>query len=117
MAVRHSTSALVTRWQSAQYPTLSNISQLMNREGLTPYHAVFTPNHRQPNHSHGFKKIFYLVEGTLEVNLPDDNVCYVLKVGDRVELPRGVYYSLTVGASGAKCLEASLRPSRATQNT
>lgn len=117
MAVDHSTSALVARWQGAQYPTLSNISQLMNKEGLTPYHAVYTPNSRQPAHSHGFNKIFYLVEGTLEIGLPDKNIYFTLKAGDRVEIPRGTYYSLTVGATGAKCLEASLRPARTTQTT
>ncbi len=114
MAVYHSTQAQIARWQAAQYPTLANITQAMHNDGLIPYHAVYTPNSRQPAHSHGFNKIFYLVEGTIEVHLPDDNIRFTLKAGDRVEIPRGVYYSLTVGATGAKCLEASLRPARTT---
>ncbi len=115
MAVRHSDNVRVTRWHGAQHPTLSNISRLMNKETLTPYHAIYTPNSRQPAHSHGFKKVFYLVEGTMEITLPDSNIGFSLRAGDRVEIPQGTYYGCIVGASGAKCLEAALRPSRATK--
>jgi mannose-6-phosphate isomerase-like protein (cupin superfamily) len=113
MAVHHSNNVRVLRWHGAQHPTLSSISRLMNKENLTPYHAIHTPNSRQPVHSHGFKKIFYLVEGTMDITLPDSNITFSLRPGDRVEIPQGTVYGSIVGASGAKCLEAALRPSRA----
>ncbi|TVR21067.1 MAG: hypothetical protein EA396_09040 [Anaerolineaceae bacterium] len=115
MAVYQSENVRVVRWHGSQHPSLSNISRLMNKEGLTPYHAIYTPNKRQPAHSHGFKKTFYVVEGAVEIDLPDSNVGYPLRAGDRVEIPAYVRYSLIVGASGAKCLEAALRPSRTTR--
>jgi quercetin dioxygenase-like cupin family protein len=49
----------------------------------------------------------YVVEGTLEVTLPDSNQRVKLRAGDRVEIPAGVRHGAIIGSSGAKCIEAS----------
>jgi quercetin dioxygenase-like cupin family protein len=49
----------------------------------------------------------YVVEGTLEITLPDTNQRVKLRGGDRVEIPAGIRHGTIVGSTGAKCVEAS----------
>ncbi|MDZ4768641.1 MAG: cupin domain-containing protein [Chloroflexota bacterium] len=95
------------RWTGGQHPTLSNITRQMQREGLRPYAWENTPNQRYAVRSHGFAKIMYVVEGTLEVTFPDSNQRVKMRAGDRIEIPAGVCHSTTVGINGAHCVEAS----------
>jgi quercetin dioxygenase-like cupin family protein len=58
--------------------------------------------------SHGYHKVVYVVEGSVDITLPDTNQQVRLKAGDRVDIPAGVRHGTIVGRSGAKCVEASL---------
>lgn len=107
-------SVRVVRWQGSQHPSLSAINRLMHKDGLRPYLSALNPNHRQPARSHGYHKVIYVVEGAVEVVLPDSNQRTVLRTGDRLDVPAGTRHGLVVGGGGAKCLEATLRRSRAT---
>ena len=97
----------VTRWRGGQHPTLENITRRMVDEGLRPYVWVNAPNFRYPLRSHGHDKIFYCIQGSLEITLPQLKQRFTLRSGDRVDLPRGVRYSAIVGPSGAQCVEGS----------
>ncbi len=97
----------VTRWSGGQHPTLSTITRQMQREGLRPYVWDNTPNHRYAVRSHGYTKVMYVVEGVLEVTLPDSNQRVKLRSGDRVEIPAGVRHGAIVGSTGAKCVKAA----------
>jgi quercetin dioxygenase-like cupin family protein len=97
----------VTRWSGGQHPTLSTITRQMQREGLRPYVWDNTPNHRYAVRSHGYTKVMYVVEGVLEVTLPDSNQRVKLRSGDRVEIPAGIRHGAIVGSTGAKCVEAA----------
>ena len=97
----------VTRWSGGQHPTLSVISRHMQKEGLRPYQWDNAPNHRYAVRSCGYAKVVYVVEGTLEITLPDCNQRVRLRAGDRVEIPAGVRHGTIVGSSGAKCVEAA----------
>jgi mannose-6-phosphate isomerase-like protein (cupin superfamily) len=108
MAVKQ-TSVRVVRWSESQHPSVSIINRLMHKDGLRPYLWNPTPNQRQPVRSHGYHKVLYVVEGSLEVILPESNERVTLRRGDRLEVPPGFRHGINVGASGAKCLEASLR--------
>lgn len=105
------TSAEVVRWQGSQHPTMSSITRLMEKDGMRPYDWKATPNKQYPTTSNNFHRILYVVSGTLEVNLPDENHRYSLKVGDRLIVPAGIRYSLVVGPQGASCLEAAVKRS------
>ena len=98
----------IKRWSGGQHPTLSVITRQMKQEGLRPYMWTNSPNHRYAVRSHGYDKIMYVVEGTVEVILPDSNQRVLLRAGDRTEIPAGVRHGAFVGKSGAKCVEASV---------
>ena len=102
-----STSAQVTRWRGGQHPTLEIISRLLRREGLRPYVWANMPNFRYPVHSHGYDKVLYCVQGTIEVAFPEAGRRVTLRPGDRIDLPYHVRYSIIVGPTGAQCIEGT----------
>jgi quercetin dioxygenase-like cupin family protein len=107
MAIQHA-QVRVTRWSGGQHPTLSVITRQMKKEGLRPYMWDNTPNFRYAVRSHGYDKVLYVVEGTVEVTLPDNNERTKLKAGDRIEIPATVRHGLNVGANGVTCVEAAV---------
>jgi quercetin dioxygenase-like cupin family protein len=80
----------------------------MQKDGLRPYMWENMPNHRYAVRSHGYHKVVYVIEGTLEITLPDSNQRVSLRAGDRIDIPAGVRYGAIVGSGGAKCVEATL---------
>jgi quercetin dioxygenase-like cupin family protein len=88
---------------------MSTITRLMQQEGLRPYMWVNMANHRYGIRSHGYDKVLYVVDGTLELVLPDSNQLIRLRAGDRVDVKAGVRHGTIVGTSGAKCVEAAAR--------
>ncbi len=96
----------VIRWRGGQHPTYQTITQKMHEEGLRPYAWSNGPNFRYTVRSHGYCKVLYCVEGSLEVILPDVNQSVMLRPGDRMELPRGVRHATIVGPRGAQCVES-----------
>ncbi len=97
----------IIRWRGGQHPTYQTITRRMQEEGLRPYAWSNGPNFRYTARSHGYSKVLYCVEGSLEVILPDANQSVVLRPGDRMELPRGVRHAAIVGPSGAQCVESA----------
>ena len=97
----------VIRWTGGHHPTLSVITRQMQKEGLRPYVWDNTPNYRYAVRTHGYNKVMYVVEGNIEVSLPDSNQRVKLRAGDRVEIPAGVRHGAIIGSSGAKCVEAA----------
>jgi quercetin dioxygenase-like cupin family protein len=98
----------IKRWQGAQHPTMQNITRIMQQEGLRPYMWTNMPNHRYAIRSHGYDKVLFVIEGTLELILPDSNERVKMRGGDRADIPAGVRHGTNVGTSGAKCVEASV---------
>jgi hypothetical protein len=78
----------------------------MTQEGLRPYRWSNGPNFRYAPRSHGFDKVLYCVQGSIEVILPDLGQRMILRPGDRLEVPRGVRYAQVIGPDGAQCLES-----------
>lgn len=111
MAIRDLPVA-VTRWQGSQHPSLSTIMGIMKNEGLRPYMWSNLPNHRYGIRTHNYDKTLFVIDGTLEIHLPDNNQIVRLRGGDRITIPASVRHLTVVGATGAKCVEASLRRSR-----
>jgi quercetin dioxygenase-like cupin family protein len=101
-------SAKVLRWSGAQHPTLSGITRLMQKDNLQPYMWSNLPNHRYAVRSHNYDKVLYVVDGSLEIHLPDSNQILILRAGDRADIPAGVRHATIVGIKGAKCVEAAL---------
>ncbi|MBC7812820.1 MAG: cupin domain-containing protein [Burkholderiales bacterium] len=98
----------VVRWTGGQHPTLSGITRDMKKQGLRPFMWDNAPNHRYAVRSHGYDKVLYVIEGNLEITLPDSNQRMRLRSGDRIDIPAGVRHGTIVGSSGVKCVEAAL---------
>lgn len=101
-------SVRVTHWQNSQHPSMSVVTREMKKEGLRPYMWENMPNHRYAVRTHGYDKVMYVVEGSVEITLPDFNQRMLLRPGDRVEIPAGVRHGTNIGLSGAKCVEAAI---------
>lgn len=112
MAVTKQEVVRITRWSGGQHPTMSAITRLMKDEGLRPYMWMNMPNHRYAVRSHGYHKVLYVIEGVVEITLPDSNQRMYLRAGDRADIPAGVRHGTIVGTGGAKCVEASLAAAR-----
>ena len=97
----------VQRWQGGQHPTIANIMGLMRREGLRPYTWMNKANHRHAVRTHGYDKVLYVLDGSIEVILPDSNQRLRLRTGDRMDVPAGVRYGTITGSGGARCIEAA----------
>lgn len=102
------TAVRVIRWSGGQHPTLSAITRQMQREQLRPYFWENAPNYRYGIRSHGYAKVMYVIEGTLELTFPETNARVRLRAGDRIEIPAGILHGAIIGSSGAKCVEAAL---------
>ncbi|MGQ9909644.1 MAG: cupin domain-containing protein [Candidatus Flexifilum sp.] len=98
----------VIRWTGGQHPTLSSITRQMQKDGLRPYVWENTPNYRYAVRSHGYRRVLYVIEGVLEITLPDSNQRVKLRAGDRVEIPAGIRHGTVIGPQGARCVEAAL---------
>ena len=103
------TKTLVTRWRGGQHPTTSIITRSMKKEGLRPFMWNNAPNHRYAVRSHNYNKVLYVLDGTLEIVLPDSNQRTRLRAGDRIDIPAGVRHGTIVGSSGVKCVEAAVK--------
>lgn len=107
MAVAAASQVRIARWRGGQHPTLDNITRRMRDEGLRPYVWTNTANFRYPARSHGYDKVLYCVQGSVEIVFPQAKQRVTLRPGDRLDLPHGVRYSTIIGPSGAQCVEGS----------
>jgi quercetin dioxygenase-like cupin family protein len=96
---------LITRWSDVQHPTLKNITEKLKQEGFRPYQWIGKPNQRVAIRSHGFTKVLFVVEGSLELTVPTLNQRIILRAGDRVDIPTRTRHGITVGANGVIALE------------
>jgi quercetin dioxygenase-like cupin family protein len=109
MATQHYSNVTLTRWNNSKHPTSSNITRLMQGEGLRPYRSEFSPNKRHPVRTHGYDTVLYMVDGQVEITLPDINQRIKLRAGDRIHIPAHTRHGSVAGQRGAVLLEAALR--------
>jgi quercetin dioxygenase-like cupin family protein len=102
----------ITRWRGSEHPTFSNITRQMKKEGLRPYMWTNMANQRYGVRSHGYDKVLYVVDGSIEVSFPDLGQQMVMRPGDRVDVPAGVRHGTIVGSKGACCVEAAVSVAR-----
>ena len=106
-------SIQVRRWAGGQHPTMHTITSKMQDEGLRPYMSINSPNTRQAVRSHGYHKVLYVIDGTLEVIFPDSNQRVTLRSGDRIDVPASVRHGTITRTGGATCVEAAITRRRA----
>lgn len=111
MAMKDVTVA-IRRWKGSKHPSMSTIMRMMKEEGLTPYMWTNMPNHRYGVRTHNYTKVLYVIDGVVDIKLPDSNQRVRLRSGDRIDIPAGVRHGMEVGGGGAKCVEAAVQSAR-----
>lgn len=98
----------LTPWPAEAAPTEPALRTLMQREGLEPYAWSNGPHEVYAAHSHAYNKVIYCVRGSITFGLPGGQGRYLLRPGDRLDLPAGIVHEAVVGDEGVVCLEAHL---------
>lgn len=98
--------ARVIAWSGDTPPDQGKIEALFNAEGLSAYPWSNGPGDRYTAHSHGYRKVIYVVRGSITFGLPETGARLEIHPGDRLELDRGVTHDAIVGPEGVVCLEA-----------
>ena len=75
----------------------------LRREADGCYEWSNAPGDVYAEHTHGYEKILYCVEGSITFTLPDREIR--LEAGDRVVLPPGTVHGAVVGPAGCTCIE------------
>jgi len=65
------------------------------------------PGDQYGEHEHGYTKLLYCTDGSIEFRLGDGRAIS-LKPGDRMVLPAGTRHSAIVGSSGCTCVEGKM---------
>jgi quercetin dioxygenase-like cupin family protein len=108
MAKKVSNNFRVVPWSGHQHPTLSTVVNLLKQQNYRPYHWENTPNYRYAVRTHNYRKVFYVIDGSVDVSFPDENTVVRLRVGDRLEIAPNVRHGIQVGTAGVRCVEVSL---------
>jgi quercetin dioxygenase-like cupin family protein len=98
--------ARVIAWPGDAPPTESEIEAILQSEGLSAYPWSNAPGDRYSPHSHSYRKVIYVVSGSITFGLPETGMRLTMHLGDRLELDRGVMHDAIVGPDGVRCLEA-----------
>jgi gentisate 1,2-dioxygenase len=84
---------IITRWQAPLTPSKNLIQQMFVSEGLDPIEEIFKPQVKIPEHRHPFYEIRMVVTGELLFNIAGNQ--FLLRAGDRVEVPSNTKHSHT----------------------
>lgn len=94
---------IITRWQAPITPNRSQIQMILEAEGLEPYEEVYQPQSKISEHRHPFCEIRVIVSGEMLFNISGNQ--FLLRAGDRVEIPGNTKHSHTAqGADPCLCI-------------
>jgi quercetin dioxygenase-like cupin family protein len=96
----------VLHWQHKDKPSEAAIRKVLAEEGLQAYSWSNGPHDVYGVHDHSYHKVIYVLEGSITFLLPDVSQEFLLRQGDRLELPPRTRHGAQVGPGGVVCLEA-----------
>ena len=82
---------IVTRWQAPLTPTKQQIQLIMAGEGLEPYEEIYNPQTKVKEHRHPFCEVRVIAAGEMLFNISGNQ--FILRPGDRVEIPANTKHS------------------------
>jgi quercetin dioxygenase-like cupin family protein len=82
---------IITRWQAPMIPNKEQVQMILESENLEPYEEVYQPNAKVPDHRHPFAEVRVIVSGEMIFNISGNQ--FVLRPGDRVEIPANTKHS------------------------
>lgn len=107
----------IRRWSGGQHPSFSNVTRILEQEGLRPFRWSDPANRQYPVRSHGYGKVLMVLEGALELTFPDQNQVVKLSPGDRADIPAGVRHGVIASGRGVTCIEAAIGGNGSTRRT
>lgn len=90
-------------WEGGAPATAAVVEAAFAEEGLTPSRWSNGPGDRYGEHSHGYHKVLYCVDGSITFYVAGEPV--ELNPGDRLDIPPGTRHSAVVGDEGVVCME------------
>lgn len=96
----------LTTWPDGEAPSRESLERLLTGAGLSPSWWSNPPHDRYSPHSHSYHKVLYCARGGITFVVPgaDD---FLLRAGDRLDIPPGTTHAAIVGPDGVTCVEAS----------
>lgn len=88
---------IITRWQAPVIPTKEQVHLILESENLEPYEEVYQPHAKVHDHRHPFTEVRVIVSGEMIFNISGNQ--FVLRPGDRVEIPANTRHSHTAQGS------------------
>jgi quercetin dioxygenase-like cupin family protein len=99
-------AAELTRWPHGKPPNRSQLDVILRREGLPPNWWSNAPGDIYGAHSHSYHKVLFCADGGITFRIEPAGPDYVMRPGDRLEIPAGTSHSAIVGREGVTCVEA-----------
>ena len=94
-----------TPWPHDTPPTESALNSALAAEGLESHWWGNAPFDRYSAHDHGYHKVLYCLSGSITFVVEPGKQQFLLKPGDRLDLPPGTSHSAAVGPRGCRCVE------------
>lgn len=89
---------IITRWQAPLVPSTQQIHMILESEGLEPFDQTYAPQTKIKEHRQPFCEVRVIAAGEMLFNISGNQ--FVLRAGDRVEIPANTKHSYT--ASGTQ---------------
>ncbi len=97
----------VTRWNKPEPPTQSALVQALEADGLVMYLEDDEPNHSYEAHTHPNDEVLVALSGEITLGVGEQE--WLLKPGDRLDLPANTLHWAKTGTTGPiRLLGASL---------
>ena len=88
---------------------MATIAERLRAEADHCYQWSNGPNYRYGVHSHPYRKILYVEEGSI-IFTPAGRPAIEMQPGDRLDLPAGTPHGAIVGGQGVVCWEGQAKP-------
>lgn len=92
---------IITRWQAPITPSKSQAHIILEGEGLEPFDETYETPTKIGDHRHPFAEVRIVIEGEMMFNISGNQ--FLLRTGDRVEIPGNTKHSYSIQGSG-RCI-------------
>ena len=97
----------ITRWEKGEVPEQAALVSDMKAEGLVPYLEDDEPGHYYESHVHPNDEVLVVVSGEITFGVGEES--WVLRAGDRLDLPANTPHWAETGNQGKIRLLAASR--------
>ncbi len=98
LILRYKKTMIITRWQAPMTPSRELALMILESEGLEPYEEIYKPQGKVQEHRHPFCEVRMIIEGEMMFNIQGNQ--FLLRAGDRVEIPANTKHSHVAQGSG-----------------